>query len=77
MNKNSIRAKLKDLASWKRAEEATHASAQWAEKVRNRRIQFIDINHFPMSSRVSERANERISAAERGSEASSAEQVNE
>ena len=29
-------------------------TAQWAETVRNRRIQFIDKNLFPMSSGVSE-----------------------
>ena len=35
------------------------------------------IIHFPTSSGVSEQAGERMSAAERASEASSAEQANE
>ena len=51
--------------------------AQWIETVWNRRIQFVDKNPFPMSSVVSERASERMSAAERASEVSSAEQAKE
>ena len=47
--------------------------AEWVETVCNRRIQFVDMNLSPMSSG----ANERMSAAERVSEASSAELANE
>ena len=43
----------------------------------NRRIHFIDINLFPMSSGVKERASEQMSLAARASQASSAEQANE
>ena len=35
------------------------ANAQWAQMIWNRRMQFIDINRFPMSSGVSEWARER------------------
>ena len=37
----------------------------WVEMVWNRRIQSIDKNLFPMSSGVSERASDGMSAAER------------
>ena len=40
-------------------------------------VQVRDINHFPMRSGVSERASERMSAAERASEATSVEEANE
>ena len=46
---------------------------QWVETAWYRRVQFININHFPKSSRVSE----QMSAAERASKASSTEQANE
>ena len=64
--------------------EVTFDNAQWAEMIRNRRVQFIGktfLLHELWSERVSERANERASermgAAKRASEASSAERVNE
>ena len=60
--------------------DRTHSGFKAYEtaKLLNRRIQLIDINLFPKSSgAMSEQANERMSAAERASEASSAEQENE
>ena len=63
-------------------EDKTNTSAQWILTV-NRRIQTIDNNLFPMSSRANERtsqrrgANKRASAAEEcASEASRTKQAN-
>ena len=51
---------------------------QWVEIVWNWRIQFMDKTSIPWAPEwVSERASERMSAAERASKAGSAEQVNE
>ena len=52
---------------------------QWAETVRNWGVHFIDKNHFPMSSRVSEwvseRTNERSVARERSEQCRACEWV--
>ena len=51
---------------------------QWVETVCRRRVHFMVKDLFPTSSvSVSGRASERISAMERASKASSAEQANE
>ena len=44
--------------------ENVQMAALWVETARNLHIQFIDINLFPMSFGVSERASEQMSAAE-------------
>ena len=53
--------------------------SQWAETAWNRRIQFIDINRFPMSSGASEwaseRTNERSGARERSEQCGASEWV--
>ena len=53
---------------WNRCTRAIHA--QWVQMIWNWGIQFIDINHFPMSSGVSERANEQMNEGSRSSEQS-------
>ena len=46
------------VGSIEKAQEfCIETTALWVETVWNRYMQFIDINHFPMSSEVSERAN--------------------
>ena len=50
---------------------------QWVEIKWNRRVHSVDKYLFSMRSGASERASEQMSAVERASEASSAEQANE